>query len=38
VDERDVPNEIFGAELCLNDPENPVSEQNYDVGEPNWND
>ena len=38
VDERDVPNEIFGSELCLNAPENPVSEQNYDVGEPNWND
>ena len=38
VDERDVPNEIFGSELCLNAPENPVSEQNYDVGEPNWKD
>ena len=33
-----VPDEMLQSELCLNDPENPVFEQNYDVGEPNWKD
>lgn len=29
---------VFQTEICLDDPENPVSEQKYKVGEPNWND
>lgn len=30
--------DMFQTETCLDNPENPVSEQNYPVGEPNWND
>ncbi len=30
--------EEFQTEMCLDNPNNPVAEQNYSVGEPNWND
>lgn len=28
----------FQTEICLDNLEYPVSEQNFDVGEPDWND
>lgn len=36
--ENYAPNGMFQTEICLDNPENPVSEQNHSVGNPNWND
>ena len=33
-----LPMKCFQTEICLDNLEYPVSEQNFDVGEPDWND